>query len=250
MKIKEDVVAANLSSLREAVILLPTNIKTELDALTPKSIAIDASQLSTTIEGAVESALQKVKSDDNEIIAKYNDMSGKALKVNKELMDLKGKDEKSYSETLTSINQNLSGIKTEMERIRSNEPAPPEPPKVWYGWPWFVLLRVPWWLVRVLWCQAWFKNFVILCMTAAVAVSHIQTKRIAAENAQLKNNEEKAELIHNVCRLNKDLREKIDYIDALYKDKPAHNDEIGALWRECFRKQQEKELGRNPFRKW
>ena len=187
---KEDIIAANLSSLRADIQALPQKIAEELNQnateQSDSSLQIDETKVAGLISDAVSTALQFRLYDDE----KYVD---KLVSVFTELANMYNTVTANCNKNAETINRNIqltekryAAMMKLMQAKKSKAIEQPPIPQTMKALPRFIFLSYPWYLIKRMYRSKHFRQFLVICMTCLLAVSVFLTIFLAYDNAQLR----------------------------------------------------------------
>ena len=187
---KEDIIAANLSSLRSDIQALPQRIAEELQHNNPEtstpSQKLDEDNLTELISQAIDAALQSRLYDDE----KYVD---KLVSVFTELANMYNTVTANCNKNAETINRNIqltekryAAMMKLMQEKKSKTIEPPSIPQTLKDLPRFVFLTYPWHWIKRMYRSKHFRLFLVICMACLLAVSVFLTIFLAYDNAQLR----------------------------------------------------------------
>lgn len=187
---KEDIIAANLSSLRADIQALPQKIAEELNRnateQSDSSLQIDETKVASLISDAVSTALQSRLYDDE----KYVD---KLVSVFTELANMYNTVTANCNKNAETINRNIqltekryAAMMVLMQAKKSKTIEQPPIPQTMKVLPRFIFMTYPWYWIKRLYRSKHFCQFLVICMACALAVSVFLTIFLAYDNAQLR----------------------------------------------------------------
>lgn len=187
---KEDIIAANLSSLRADIQALPQKIAEELHRssteLSASTQQFDEAKIEAPISKTIASALQSRLQDDEKYVDKvvttftelanmYNVVTANANKnaeiINRNIMQT----EKRYAAM-------IGLMQAKKPRVMKQPPMPQKMKDL----PRFICLTYPWYWIKRMYRSEHFRTFLVVCMACALAVSVFLTMFLAYDNAQLR----------------------------------------------------------------
>ena len=188
---KEDIIAANLSSLRADIQALPQKIAEELNQnateQSDSSLQIDETKVASLISNAVSTALQSRLYDDE----KYVD---KLVSVFTELANMYNTVTANCNKNAETINRNIqltekryAAMMKLMQEKKSKTIEQPPIPQTMKALPRFIFMTYPWYWIKRMYRSEHFRQFLVICMTCLLAVSVFQTIFLAYDNAQLRS---------------------------------------------------------------
>ena len=187
---KEDIIAANLSSLRSDIQALPQRIAEELQRNNPEtstpSQKLDDDKLTELISQAVDVALQSRLYDDE----KYVD---KLVSVFTELANMYNIVTANCNKNAETLNRNIqltekryAAMMKLMQEKKSKTIEQPPIPQTLKDLPRFIFMSYPWYWIKRMYRSEHFRLFLVICMACALAVSVFLTIFLAYDNAQLR----------------------------------------------------------------
>ena len=187
---KEDIIAANLSSLRSDIQALPQRIAEELNQnateQSDSSLQIDETKVASLISNAVSTALQSRLYDDE----KYVD---KLVSVFTELANMYNTVTANCNKNAEALNRNIqltekryAAIADLMQTKKSKSVKQPPIPQTTKDLPRFIFLIYPWYWIKRMYRSEHFRTFLVICMACALVVSVFLTMFLAYDNAQLR----------------------------------------------------------------
>ena len=227
---KEDIIAANLSSLRSDIQVLPDKIAEKLPAPTP---TLPSSQLDE--EELADELYQRLSrfclEQTEELKRKHNLLADKYDRLHQAYNDLVGicnENSARFSKNILILAKRIDGVKQLLQpNASSKQPsAPPSPKDV----PRFLFCSYfPYWFRRA-WRNDSFRKFAAICFILSFIVILFTLLFIAHDNATMRKECEKNRLIRKELRKSKESETIINYIDMLYSDEEAHGSEIREMW--------------------
>ena len=187
---KEDIIAANLSSLRSDIQALPQRIAEELNQnateQSDSSLQIDETKVASLIFDAVSIALKSRLYDDE----KYVD---KLVSVFTELANMYNTVTANCNKNAETINRNIQLTEKRyaamMKLIQAKKSKaieqPPIIPQTMKALPRFIFLTYPWYWIKRMYRSKHFRQFLVICMVCLLAVSVFLTIFLAYDNAQM-----------------------------------------------------------------
>ena len=186
---KEDIIAANLSSLRSDIQALPQRIAEELQRNNPDTSMplqkIDDDKLTEFISQTIDVALQSRLCDDE----KYVDKIVTALT---ELANMYNTVTANCNKNAETLNRNIQLTEKRytvmmelMQAKKSKTIEPPPIPQAMNALPRFIFMTYPWYWIKRMYRSEHFRTFLIICMACLLAVSVFLTIFLAYDNAQM-----------------------------------------------------------------
>ena len=186
---KEDIIAANLSSLRSDIQALPQRIAEELSQNTTEQSSVqhlDEDKLTELISQAIDVSLRSRLDDDEQFVDKIVD-AYKEVAMH-------------YNSSITMVNKNAETLNNNMRILEQRyvvivelmQKKPPKSieqlfmPKTMKELPRFLLITYPWYLIKRMYCSEHFRQFLVICMACLLAVSVFLTIFLAYDNAILR----------------------------------------------------------------
>ncbi len=187
---KEDIIAANLSSLRADIQALPQKIAEELNRncleASTSSQQIDEAKITTLISDAINTALQSRLYDDE----KYVD---KLVSVFTELANMYNTVTANCNKNAETLNRNIqltekryAALMKLMQANKSKAIEPPSIPQALKDLPRFIFMTYPWYWIKRMYRSEHFRKFLVICMACILAISVFLTIFLAYDNAQLR----------------------------------------------------------------
>lgn len=187
---KEDIIAANLSSLRSDIQALPQRISEELQRNNPEtstpSQKLDDDNLTELISRSIDVALQSRLYDDE----KYVD---KLVSVFTELANMYNTVTANCNKNAETINRNIqltekryAAMMKLMQEKKSKTIEQPPIPQTMKALPRFIFMSYPWYWLKRMYRSEHFRQFLVICMACILAVSVFLTIFLAYDNAQMR----------------------------------------------------------------
>ena len=186
---KEDIIAANLSSLRSDIQALPQRIAEELNQnateQSDSSLQIDETKVASLISDAVSTALQSRLYDDE----KYVD---KLVSVFTELANMYNTVTANCNKNAETINRNIQLTEKrytammELMQAKKSKTIEPPIPQTIKALPRFIFMTYPWYWIKRMYRSEHFRQFLVVCMAYLHALSVFLTIFLAYDNAQLR----------------------------------------------------------------
>lgn len=231
---KEDIIAANLSSLRSDIQALPDKIAEKLPAPTPAlpPSQLDEEKLSDDLYRRLSrfclEQTDELKRKHNLLAEEYEEV----LDAYNKLVGICNENSARFSKNILILAKRIDGVKQLLQPQAScKQPSfPPSPKDV----PRFLFATyLPYWLHRI-WRNESFRKFASICFVLSFTVTLFTMLFIAHDNAMMRKECEKNRLIRHELRKSKDSEAIINYIDMLYSDEEAHGSEIREMWEKCM----------------
>ncbi len=187
---KEDIIAANLSSLRSDIQALSQKIAEELNRNnTPTSTPLqqlDEAKVASLISDAVNTALHSRLYDDEKYV-------GKIVSAFTELANMYNMITANANKNTEILNRNIQLTEKRyaamMELIQAKKSKTikqPSMPQTMKDLPRFIFLTYPWYWIKRMYRSEHFRQFLVICMACILAVSVFLTIFLAYDNAQMR----------------------------------------------------------------
>ncbi len=231
---KEDIIAANLSSLRSDIQALPDKIAEKLPATPP----VPSPQLDT--DGLSDELYRRLSrfylEQTDELKQKHNllvDLYDSVFKAYNDLVGICNENSARMSKNIEILAKRIDGVKQLLRPQAScKKPVAPSFPSSLKKVPRFLLCTyLPYWFRRI-WRNQSIRKFTSICFALAFVVTFITMLFMAHDNATMRKQCEKNRLIRRELRKSKESEAVINYIDMLYSDEEAHGSEIREMWGE------------------
>ncbi len=187
---KEDVIAANLSSLRSDIQALPRRIAEELQRNNPEtstpSQKLDAEKLTEFISQAIDVALQSRLYDDEKYVDKIVGSFTELAKMYNTVTANCNKNSETLNRNIQLTEKRYAALMKFMQAKKSKAIEPPSMPQTMKDLPRFVFLTYPRYWTKRMYQSEHFRQFLIICMACILAVSVFLTIFLAYDNAQLR----------------------------------------------------------------
>ncbi len=226
---KEDIIAANLSSLRSDIQALPDKIAEKLRAPTPSQF--DEEELADNLYRRLSRfCLEQTE----ELKRKHNLLADKYDRLHQAYNGLVGicnENSARFSKNILILAKRIDGVKQLLQpQASSKQPSAPSFPPSPKDVPHFLFATyLPYWLRRI-WRNDSFRKFAAICFILSFMVTLFTLLFIAHDNATMRKECEKNRLIRHELRKSKKSEAIINYIDMLYSDEEAHGSEIREMW--------------------
>lgn len=228
---KEDIIAANLSSLRSDIQALPDKIAEKLPAPSPAlpPSQLDGEELADDLYRRLSrfclEQTDELKSKHNLLVEKYDRLH----QAYNDLVGICNENSSRFSKNILILAKRIDGVKQLLQPQAScKQPSfPPSPKEV----PRFLFTTyLPYWLRRI-WRNDSFRKFTAICFILSFIVTLFTLLFIAHDNATMRKECEKNRLIRHELRKSKESEAIINYIDMLYSDKEVHGMRFGRCGR-------------------
>lgn len=188
---KEDIIAANLSSLRSDIQALPQRIAKELqrnnlETSTP-SQKLDDDNLTELISQAVDVALQSRLYDDEKYVDKIVGSFTELANMYNIVTANCNKNAETLNRNIQLTEKRYAAMMVLMQAKKSKTIEQPPIPQTMKALPRFVFLTYPWYWIKRMYRSEHFRQFLVICMACALAVSVFLTIFLAYDNAQLRS---------------------------------------------------------------
>lgn len=230
---------------------MPTKLPTDLDELLKIVIKTRTTE---ELDKLIADLNERMKKLENENIEKvpiqdlkeYIILLSKCFKLCLENNSLFTEHYKDAVASIQTINknsdfysQNIQKLKTVLEILQKELDISPilvkQPivPQEFKNMPAFIFRDIPLYWFKRLYYSRHIRHFVAIIICSFYVATIGLLGFVARDNAQLRKDKEKTILIRKVLRgtENKNTVKTIDYIDMLYADEVAHQDEIRKLWK-------------------
>ena len=187
---KEDIIAANLSNLRADIQALPQRIAEELqrnnlETSTP-SQKLDDDNLTELISQAVDVALQSRLYDDEKYVDKIVGSFTELANMYNTVTANCNKNAETINRNIQLTEKRYAAMMKLMQAKKSKAIEPPSIPQTLKDLPRFIFLTYPWYWIKRMYRSKHFRQFLVICMACALAVSVFLTIFLAYDNAQLR----------------------------------------------------------------
>ena len=187
---KEDIIAANLSSLRSDIQALPQRISEELQRNTPEtstpSQKLDDDKLTELISQAVDVALQSRLYDDEKYVDKIVGSFTELANMYNTVTANCNKNAETLNRNIQLTEKRYAAMMKLMQEKKSKTIEQPPIPQTMKALPRFIFMTYPWYWIKRMYRSKHFRQFLVICMACALAVSVFLTIFLAYDNAQLR----------------------------------------------------------------
>ena len=188
---KEDIIAANLSSLRADIQALPQKIAEELNQnateQSDSSLQIDETKVASLISDAVSTALQSRLYDDEKYVDKLVSVFTELANMyNTVTANCNNKNAETLNRNIQLTEKRYAAMMKLMQEKKSKTIEQPPIPQTINALPRFIFLTYPWYWIKRMYRSKHFRQFLVICMTCLLAVSVFLTIFLAYDNAQLR----------------------------------------------------------------
>ena len=187
---KEDIIAANLSSLRADIQALPQRIAKELQRNNPETSTpsqnFDEDKLTELISQAVDVALQSRLYDDEKYVDKIVGFFTELANMYNTVTANCNKNAETINRNIQLTEKRYAAMMELMQTKKSNTIEQPPIPQTIKALPRFIFLSYPWYWIKRMYRSKHFRQFLVICMVCLLAVSVFLTIFLAYDNAQLR----------------------------------------------------------------
>lgn len=187
---KEDIIAANLSSLRADIQALPQRIAKELQRNNPETSTpsqnFDEDKLTELISQAVDVALPSRLYDDEKYVNKIVGFFTELANMYNTVTANCNKNAETINRNIQLTEKRYAAMMELMQTKKSNTIEQPPIPQTIKALPRFIFLSYPWYWIKRMYRSKHFRQFLVICMACALAVSVFLTIFLAYDNAQLR----------------------------------------------------------------
>lgn len=187
---KEDIIAANLSSLRSDIQALPQRISEELQRNTSEtstpSQKLDDDKLTELISQAVDVALQSRLYDDEKYVDKIVGSFTELANMYNTVTANCNKNAETLNRNIQLTEKRYAAMMKLMQAKKSKTIEQPPIPQTMKALPRFIFMTYPWYWIKRMYRSKHFRQFLVICMACALAVSVFLTIFLAYDNAQLR----------------------------------------------------------------
>lgn len=187
---KEDIIAANLSSLRSDIQALPQRIAKELQRNNPETSTpsqnFDEDKLTELISQAVDVALQSRLYDDEKYVDKIVGSFTELANMYNTVTANCNKNAETLNRNIQLTERRYAAMMKLMQAKKSKTIEQPPIPLTMKALPRFIFMIYPWYWIKRMYRSKHFRTFLIICMACLLAVSVFLTIFLAYDNAQLR----------------------------------------------------------------
>lgn len=187
---KEDIIAANLSSLRADIQALPQRIAKELQRNNPETSTpsqnFDEEKLTELISQAVDVALQSRLYDDEKYVDKIVGFFTELANMYNTVTANCNKNAETLNRNIQLTEKRYAAMMVLMQAKKSKTIEQPPIPQTMKALPRFIFLSYPWYWIKRMYRSEHFRLFLVICMACALAISVFLTIFLAYDNAQLR----------------------------------------------------------------
>ena len=187
---KEDIIAANLSSLRSDIQALPQRIAEELQRNNPEtskpSQKLDDDNLTELISQVIDAALQSRLYDDEKYVDKIVGFFTELANMYNTVTANCNKNAETLNRNIQLTEKRYAAMMVPMQAKKSKTIEQPPIPQTMKALPRFVFLTYPWYWIKRMYRSEHFRQFLVICMACLLAVSVFLTIFLAYDNTQLR----------------------------------------------------------------
>ena len=188
---KEDIIAANLSSLRSDIQALPRRIAEELQRNNPEtstpSQKLDDDKLTELISQAIDVALESRLYDDEKYVDKIVGSFTELANMYNTVTANCNKNAETLNRNIQLTEKRYAAMMELMQAKKSKAIEQPPIPQTMKALPRFIFLSYPWYWIKRMYRSKHFCQFLVICMACLLAVSVFLTIFLAYDNAQLRS---------------------------------------------------------------
>ena len=187
---KEDIIAANISSLRSDIQALPQRIAKELQRNNPEtstlSQKLDEDKLTELISQAVDVALQSRLYDDEKYVDKIVGSFTELANMYNTVTANCNKNAETMNRNIQLTEKRYTAMMVLMRAKQSKAIEQPPIPQTMKALPRFIFMTYPWYWIKRMYRSEHFRQFLVICMACLLAVSVFLTIFLAYDNAQMR----------------------------------------------------------------
>ena len=187
---KEDIIAANLSSLRSDIQALPQRIAKELQRNNPEtstpSQKLDDDNLTELISRSIDVALQSRLYDDEKYVDKIVGSFTELANMYNTVTANCNKNAETLNRNIQLTEKRYAAMMVLMQEKKSKAIEQPPIPQTMKALPRFIFMTYPWYWIKRMYRSKHFRLLLVICMTCLLAVSVFLTIFLAYDNAQLR----------------------------------------------------------------
>ena len=187
---KEDIIAANISSLRSDIQALPQRIAKELQRNNPEtstpSQKLDEDKLTELISQAVDVALQSRLYDDEKYVDKIVGSFTELANMYNTVTANCNKNAETLNRNIQLTEKRYAAMMVLMQEKKSKTIEQPPIPQTIKALPRFIFMSYPWYWIKRMYRSEHFRLFLVICMACALAIYVFLTIFLAYDNAQLR----------------------------------------------------------------
>lgn len=188
---KEDIIAANISSLRSDIQALPQRIAEELQRNNPDETStlsqkLDEEKLTELISQAVDVALQSRLYGDEKYVDKIVGSFTELANMYNIVTANCNKNAETLNRNIQLTEKRYAAMMKLMQAKKSKAIEQPPIPQIIKALPRFIFMTYPWYWINRMYRSKHFRLLLVICMTCLLAVSVFLTIFLAYDNAQLR----------------------------------------------------------------
>ena len=187
---KEDIIAANLSSLRSDIQALPQRIAEELQRNNPEtstpSQKLDEDNLTELISQTIDAALQSRLYDDEKYVDKIVGSFTELANMYNTVTANCNKNAETLNHNIQLTEKRYAAMMKLIQAKKSKTIEQPPIPQAMKALPRFIFMTYPWYWIKRMYRSEHFRQFLVICMACLLAVSVFLTIFLAYDNAQLR----------------------------------------------------------------
>lgn len=186
---KEDIIAANLSSLRSDIQSFPKRIAEELSKNTTEQSSfqhLDEDKLTELISQAIDVSLRSRLDDDEQFVDKIVDAYKEVAMHYNSSITMLNKNAEILNNNMRILERRYAVIVEFMQKKSSKSIEQPSMPKTMKELPRFILMTYPWYWIKRMYRSEHFRQFLVISMACILAISVFLTIFLAYDNAQMR----------------------------------------------------------------
>ena len=188
---KEDIIAANLSSLRSDIQALPQRIAEELQRNNPEtstpSKKLDEEKLTELISQSIDVALQSRLYDDEKYVDKIVGSFTELANMYNTVTANCNKNAEALNRNIQLTEKRYAAMMKLMQEKKSKTIEQPPIPQTMKALPRFIFMTYPWYWIKRMYRSKHFRQFLVICMACLLAISVFLTIFLAYDNAQMRS---------------------------------------------------------------
>lgn len=187
---KEDIIAANLSSLRSDIQALPQRVvevlqRNAIEISTP-SQRFDDDKLTGLISQAIDVALQSRLCDDEKYVDKIVGTFTELANMYNTITANCNKNTETLNRNIKLTEKRYAAMMVLMQTKKSKTIEQPSIPQTMKALPRFIFMSYPWYWIKRMYRSKHFSQFLVICMACLLAVSVFLTIFLAYDNSILR----------------------------------------------------------------
>lgn len=187
---KEDIIAANLSSLRSDIQALPQRISEELQRNNPETSTpsqdLDEDKLPELISRSIDVALQSRLYDDEKYVDKIVGSFTELANMYNTVTANCNKNAETLNRNIQLTEKRYAAMIKLMQEKKSKTIEQPPIPQTMKALPRFIFMTYPWYWIKRMYRSEHFRQFLVICMACLLAVFVFLTIFLAYDNVQLR----------------------------------------------------------------